>query len=134
MAYGLLLMRVAIGGIFFAHGTQKLFGWWGGGGLKGTAAWLQGMGFHAPDVMSLLVALGESGGILFALGLLTPFAALGMASAMVVAIAAVHWPKASGAPTGATSSTWRCSRWPWASRQPGPAGSRSTGPSAGTTT
>jgi putative oxidoreductase len=93
MAYGLLLMRVAIGGIFFAHGTQKLFGWWGGGGLKGTAAWLQGMGFHAPDVMSLLVALGESGGILFALGLLTPFAALGMASAMVVAIAAVHWPK-----------------------------------------
>ncbi len=93
MAYGLLLMRVAIGGIFFAHGAQKLFGWWGGGGLKGTAAWLRGMGFHAPDVMSLLVALGESSGILFALGLLTPFAALGMASAMVVAIAAVHWPK-----------------------------------------
>jgi putative oxidoreductase len=93
MSYGLLLLRVVIGGIFFAHGAQKLFGWWGGGGLKGTAGWLGSMGFRSPSVMALLVALAESSGLLFALGLLTPLAALGMCSAMLVAIGAVHWDK-----------------------------------------
>jgi putative oxidoreductase len=93
MSYGLLLLRVAIGAIFFGHGAQKLFGWWGGGGLKGTAGWLGSMGFRSPSVMSLMVALGESSGVLLALGLLTPLAALGTASAMVVAIGAVHWQK-----------------------------------------
>jgi putative oxidoreductase len=91
MSYGLLFLRIVIGGIFFAHGAQKLFGWWGGGGLKGTAGWLGSMGFHAPSLMALLVALAESGGLLFALGLLTPLAALGMTSGMLVAIVAVHW-------------------------------------------
>lgn len=93
MSYGLLLLRVVIGAIFFGHGTQKLFGWWGGGGLKGTAGWLGTMGFRGPSAMSVLVAFGESSGLLFALGLLTPLAALGTASAMVVAIGAVHWQK-----------------------------------------
>jgi putative oxidoreductase len=93
MSYGLLFLRVVIGGIFFAHGAQKLFGWWGGGGLKGTAGWLGSMGFRSPSVMALLVAIAESSGLLFALGLLTPLAALGMCSAMLVAIGAVHWNK-----------------------------------------
>jgi putative oxidoreductase len=93
MSYGLLFLRVVIGGIFFAHGAQKLFGWWGGGGLKGTAGWLGSMGFRSPSVMALLVAIAESSGLLFALGLLTPLAALGMCSAMLVAIGAVHWDK-----------------------------------------
>lgn len=91
MDYGLLFLRVVIGAIFFAHGSQKLLGWFGGGGLKGTAAWLGGMGFKAPGVMALMVAGAESSGLLFAFGLLTPLAALGMVSAMVVAIATVHW-------------------------------------------
>jgi putative oxidoreductase len=91
MSFGLLLLRVVIGGIFFAHGTQKLFGWWGGSGLQGTRAWLKGMSFRSPGMMAVLVALAESGGLLFALGLVTPLAALGMTSAMLVAISTVHW-------------------------------------------
>jgi putative oxidoreductase len=92
MSYGLLFLRVVIGTVFFAHGTQKLLGWFGGPGLKGTRGWLGSMNFRLPAVMALLVALSESSGSLFALGLLTPFAALLMCSVMFVAIATVHWP------------------------------------------
>jgi putative oxidoreductase len=91
MASGLLLLRVVIGLTFFAHGSQKLFGWFGGGGLKGTSGWLGSMGFRMPGVMALMVAGAETSGLLFALGLFTPFAALGMTSAMLVAIGSVHW-------------------------------------------
>jgi putative oxidoreductase len=91
MPYGLLFLRVVIGTIFFAHGTQKLFGWWGGPGFKGTTGWLASMGFRAPSAMALMVSLAESGGLLFALGLLTPLAALGLTAAMLVAIGSVHW-------------------------------------------
>lgn len=100
MSYGLLLLRIVIGGIFFAHGSQKLFGWWGGSGLGGTKGWLAGMGFKVPGAMALLVALAESSGLLFAFGLLTPLAAVGMASAMLVAIAAVHWKNGLWAGSG----------------------------------
>jgi putative oxidoreductase len=91
MSYGLLLLRVVIGLIFFAHGAQKLFGWWGGGGLAGTRGWLGSMGFRLPGVLALLVAVSETSGLLLALGLLTPLAALLVTSSMVVAILSVHW-------------------------------------------
>jgi putative oxidoreductase len=91
MSYGLLFLRVVIGLVFFAHGAQKLLGWFGGTGLKGTRGWLASMNFRMPAVMALMVASAESSGLLFALGLLTPFAALLMTSAMFVAIASVHW-------------------------------------------
>ncbi len=91
MSYGLLLLRIGAGGTLFAHGSQKLFGWFGGNGLGGVQSWLRGMGFPVPGLMAVLVALAESGGALLALGLLTPLAALGIASAMVVAIGSVHW-------------------------------------------
>ncbi|MFL5953057.1 MAG: DoxX family protein [Gaiellaceae bacterium] len=91
MAYGLLFLRAVVGLIFFAHGTQKLFGWWGGPGLAGTRGWLGSMGFRAPGAMALLVALSETSGLLFALGFLTPIAALLMTASMVVAIGSVHW-------------------------------------------
>lgn len=93
MAYGLLLLRVVVGGTLFAHGAQKLFGWWGGPGQAGTKGWLASMGFRMPGVMALMVGLAEGSGLLFAFGLLTPFAALGMTSAMLVAIVSVHWSK-----------------------------------------
>jgi putative oxidoreductase len=93
MSYGLLFLRVVIGLVFFAHGAQKLLGWWGGPGLQGTRGWLGGMGFRMPGTMAPLVALAETSGLLLALGLLTPLAAVMMASAMVVAIGSVHWRK-----------------------------------------
>jgi putative oxidoreductase len=91
VSYGLLFLRVVIGLVFFAHGSQKLLGWFGGSGLKGTRDWLDSMNFRLPAVMALMVAVSESSGLLFALGLLTPFAALLMTSAMFVAVASVHW-------------------------------------------
>jgi putative oxidoreductase len=91
MSYGLLFLRVVVGLVFFAHGAQKLFGWWGGPGLQGTKGWLGSMGFRMPAQMALTVGVAEASGLLFAAGFLTPVAALLMASAMVVAIGSVHW-------------------------------------------
>jgi putative oxidoreductase len=93
MDYGLLLLRVVVGLTMFAHGSQKLFGWFGGGGLGGTRGWLGSMGFRPPGLLALAVALAESSGLLLALGLLTPLGALGIASAMFVAIVSVHLSK-----------------------------------------
>jgi putative oxidoreductase len=91
MAYGLLLLRVVAGLTMAAHGTQKLFGWFGGGGLKGTAEGFGGMGFRPAPLMALLAALGETSGVLLALGFLTPLAALAIATVMLNAIESVHW-------------------------------------------
>ncbi len=91
MAYGLLLLRVVVGGIFFAHGTQKLFGWFGGPGLSGVRGWLGSIGFRLTAVMALVVALSETAGVIFALGLFTPFVALALTATMFVAIATTHW-------------------------------------------
>jgi len=92
MSYGILLLRVVVGGTLFAHGAQKLFGWWGGGGPTGTGGFFGGLRFRAPVAMAVLAGLGETAGLAFALGFLTPLAALGMATVMLVAIWAVHWP------------------------------------------
>jgi putative oxidoreductase len=73
------------------HGAQKLFGWFGGGGPRGTAGFF-GQSFRAPLAMAVLAGSAEFfGGIGLALGLLTPFAALGIAVVMLNAIAVVHW-------------------------------------------
>jgi putative oxidoreductase len=93
MAYGLLLLRVVIGGTMFAHGAQKLFGWFGGGGPRGTAGFFGALGFRAPLAMAVLAGLSEASGALFAAGFLTPLASLGIAVVMVVAITTVHWSK-----------------------------------------
>src|SRR2546421_9839591 len=91
MSYGLLVLRVVIGGTIFAHGAQKLFGWFGGPGLRGTAGFFGSIGWRTPLLMALLAGLGESSGLLFAAGFLTPLAALGIATVMLNAIFAVHW-------------------------------------------
>jgi putative oxidoreductase len=93
MSSGLLLLRIVIGLTFFAHGAQKLFGWWGGPGQAGTRGWLGSMGFRMPGLLALTVGLSEGSGLLLALGFLTPLAALLTASAMMVAIGSVHWSK-----------------------------------------
>ncbi|HZQ81275.1 MAG TPA: DoxX family protein [Gaiellaceae bacterium] len=91
MAYGLLFLRVVVGLIFFAHGAQKLLGWFDGPGLAGVRGWLGSMGMRMPALMALLVACSETSGLLLALGLLTPFVALALVTTMFVAIATVHW-------------------------------------------
>jgi putative oxidoreductase len=90
MAYGILFLRVIVGLVLAAHGTQKLFGWWGGHGIRGTGGFFAGLRFRMPMQMAVLAGMGETSGVLFALGLVTPFAALLMASTMVVAVGSVH--------------------------------------------
>jgi len=91
MAYGLLFLRVIVGLTLFAHGAQKLFGWFGGHGPRGTAGFFGSLGFRPAGLMAVIAGLSEAAGLLFAAGLLTPFAALAMASVMVVAVGSVHW-------------------------------------------
>src|ERR671929_523103 len=92
MAYGLLLLRVVVGLTMSAHGAQKLFGWFEGPRLAGVKAMLGNFGFRWPALMALGLALAEvGGGGLFALGLFTPLAALGIVVVMLNAIALVHF-------------------------------------------
>jgi putative oxidoreductase len=93
MAYGLLLLRVVAGLTIFAHGAQKLLGWFGGGGVRGTAGFFENVGFRPALPLAVLAGLGEAGGLFFAAGFLTPLAALGMTIVMLNAIAVIHWPK-----------------------------------------
>ena len=93
MAYGILFLRVIVGLVLAAHGTQKLFGWWGGHGIRGTGGVFAGLRFPMPTAMAVVAGLGETSGVLFALGLVTPLPALLMASTMVVAVGSVHITK-----------------------------------------
>jgi putative oxidoreductase len=59
---GLLVLRAGVGGVLAAHGTQKLFGWFGGHGLDGTAAAFEQIGFAPGRPSALAAGLGEAGG------------------------------------------------------------------------
>lgn len=86
-----LILRVPVGLTLAAHGAQKLFGWFGGFGLEGTAQWLASLGLEPGYLMALMAGGAEFfGGLALALGLLTRPAALVTAFAMLVAIFAVH--------------------------------------------
>jgi putative oxidoreductase len=93
VSYGLLLLRVVLGLGVASHGGQKLFRWFGGGGLEATAGFFgSNLRFRAPTAMAFFAGLGEfGGGVLVALGLLTPLGALALVTVMLVAIATVHW-------------------------------------------
>jgi putative oxidoreductase len=94
VALALLVIRLVFGLGLAAHGAQKLFGWWNGPGLQGFAGWLASMNMRSPKMAALMAAVSEfAGGLLFALGLLTPLAALMMTAVMLTAIATVHWNK-----------------------------------------
>ncbi|MBF4490726.1 DoxX family protein [Psychrobacter sp. N25K4-3-2] len=86
-----LILRIPIGLILAAHGAQKLFGWFGGNGLAGTAQWLSSMGMEPGLLMAILAGGAEFfGGLALVLGLLTRPAALVAAFTMLVAIFSVH--------------------------------------------
>jgi hypothetical protein len=78
-------------GAHFGWHWRQLFGWWGGGGIEGTAKWLGSTGFRLPFLMAVLVALSESSGALLVVGVATPFVALTLAATMVVAVGTAHW-------------------------------------------
>ncbi|MFJ8649778.1 DoxX family membrane protein [Streptomyces sp. NPDC093546] len=89
---GLFLLRVGTGSVLAAHGSQKLFGWFGGGGIAGTSKAMEAMGFRPGRQSAIAAGLGEAGGgTLLALGLATPAAGAIAAGAMAGAVA-VHAP------------------------------------------
>jgi putative oxidoreductase len=91
--YGPLVLRLAIGAVFVAHGAQKLFGVWGGGGPSGTAAFFQALGLSPAYVLALLVGLVEFvGGLMLIGGAYTMATAAVLAAEMVVAVWKVHLP------------------------------------------
>jgi len=86
------VLRLVLGVIFFAHGAQKLLGWFGGYGFTGTMGFFTGL-LHIPAVFAFLAIVAEFfGGLGLILGFLTRVAAFGILSNMVVAIAMVHGP------------------------------------------
>ena len=88
---GLLTLRVAVGATLFAHGAQKLLGWFGGPGIDGTTAGMQHMGFEPAKTSAVAAGVSEAAGGLVALGAGTRVAAAAGAAAMIAA-ADVHRP------------------------------------------
>ena len=87
--YTLSILRLALGTVFFAHGAQKMFGWYGGPGFDGTMQGFAQMGI--PALLAFLAICAEFfGGIGLIVGLLGRIAALGIMINMNVAIAMVH--------------------------------------------
>lgn len=86
-----LALRLPVGIIFAAHGSQKLFGWFGGYGLEGTGKWMASVGIEPGVLMAALAGSAEFfGGLLLIIGLLTRPAALALTVTMLVAIFSVH--------------------------------------------
>ncbi len=88
----LLILRITIATVFMAHGSQKLFSWFGGYGLEGTGQWMESIGLAPGYLMALLAGSGEFfGGLLLLFGLLTRASSLVLAITMFVAIFSVHF-------------------------------------------
>jgi len=101
MDIGLLLLRLTVRLTIAAHGTQKLFGWFGGPGLDATGQFFAMLGFHPGRHHALVAGLAETGGgLLLALGLLTPVASALVFSVMLVAAVTVHIKKGFFAQNG----------------------------------
>src|SRR5437867_2269285 len=91
MDTGILIIRLFFGLAIAAHGTQKLFGWFGGHGIKATGAVFESIGFRPGAGFAAAAGLTETGsGLLLAVGLFTPFGAAGVISTMLVAMISVH--------------------------------------------
>ena len=92
MDAGLLLARMVFGLLMAAHGSQKLFGWFGGYGLAGTGGFFESLGFRPGRFFAAAAGATElSAGLLVALGVLGPLGPALIVSVMIVAMATVHW-------------------------------------------
>ncbi|MFC5695144.1 DoxX family protein [Pseudomonas sp. GCM10022186] len=90
--YGITLLRIIAGLTFMAHGSQKLFGMFGGYGLAGTGQWMESIGLAPGYLMALMAGSAEFfGGLALVIGLLVRPAAAALVVAMVVAVFSVHW-------------------------------------------
>ena len=84
-----VILRAALGIAFFAHGAQKMLGWFGGYGFNGTMGYFTGM-MHIPALFAFLAICAEFFGLGLMFGLLTRVAAFGIAMNMLVAVFIVH--------------------------------------------
>jgi putative oxidoreductase len=92
MNEGLLLLRLVLGLLMAAHGSQKLFGWFGGHGLAAVSGMFESMGFRPGRLLATAASLSEvGGGLLMALGFLGPLGPALVLAVMIVAAISVHW-------------------------------------------
>jgi putative oxidoreductase len=89
-----LIARLLIGGLFIGHGTQKLFGWFGGAGVEGTAGFFEKLGLRPSRELATAAGITEAAsGTLLAVGFATPAAAAGITATMATAVRKVHAEK-----------------------------------------
>jgi putative oxidoreductase len=94
MKLGITILRAAVGGVFFAHGAQKLFGWFGGPGPDGMGKGFEQMGIRPGKRKAVIAGTAEAGGgALLAAGLMVPLGAAAVAGVMHQAVRSVHWQK-----------------------------------------
>jgi putative oxidoreductase len=99
--FGVLVLRLVVGGLLAGHGAQKLFGAFGGPGLSGVAGWLESMGLRPGHFWAWLAGIGEfGGGLLTALGLGGPLGPIMAVAAMITAAVRGHWGKPIWATAG----------------------------------
>jgi putative oxidoreductase len=86
-----LLLRLVVGGLFMGHGAQKLFGWFGGHGIKATGQFFEQLGMRPGRRNAIAAGLAEAGGgAALVVGLATPLAGAALTATMVTAISRVH--------------------------------------------
>src|SRR5436190_22303184 len=94
MDTGLFIVRLVFGALLIGHGTQKLFGWFGGHGLDGTGGFFESLGLKPGRRNAIAAGLAEAGGgALLAAGAATPLAGAAISGSMVTAIRHVHAPQ-----------------------------------------
>jgi putative oxidoreductase len=91
MAAGLLILRVIVGALLVGHGTQKLFGWFGGHGPRTTGAFFEFLGYRPGVLFAVIAGLTEAGGgMMLAVGLLTPLAGAAVVGVMLNAASSLR--------------------------------------------
>jgi putative oxidoreductase len=124
----LLLLRLALGSLLAGHGAQKLFGWFDGYGVAGTAGYMESLGLRPGRRWAIAAGLSEfGGGLLTLLGFLNPLGPLGVIGAMLMATAKSIGASRSGSPVVEPSSRSPMPLLPAPSPWPGQALTRSIG-------